>query len=408
MNDDELLFAAVIADPVEATPRLALADWFDEHDEPNLASALREEPNVVSFLADLARWDVTPVWRGWGNIPDTRAADTARFSRAACELLTRFRSHFPEPPAGRADEAQPVDANTLLGRWAYERSREIGRLRERAAREAANQPDAVRLTLPSDGSGEAFERTACYLHELVIREQAGNVAFGALERTLRERQHPLAWLPPQLFPVESELRHYLPQFTPGGTGWTLPGNPLSLLGEPPERPAEPPAVVDSETLTESVPAFSAVRGWAEESNGLLEGRVYRLDRPLIAEQVGGSWFACLTAESLTGALTEPQWSVNRRLPAEAFAQLFAAAHTGGAYGRREWGAYGRLRAWQSLAALAGCGAGAGVVAVAAKAERCQWLTFGGTDWFYDLIDLGLICVRPDGRSVALLAATDTD
>jgi hypothetical protein len=261
---------------------------------------------------------------------------------------------------------------------------------------------------PEEGGGAAFEGAACLLHELVIRRRAANLICDTLEREMRRREHPLAWLPPWLLPLESEIPRYLPHFTPTGGGFTSPHNEGQPLDTAPTAPADVPVVLSSETIAESAPLFSAVRGWAEESNGLLEGKLFRLDSSLPA-LVGGEWFADLPADSLAGALTEPQWAINRRTPAEAFAQLFAAAHTGGAYGRREWGAYGRLHAWQSFGALAGCAARVDTVSISAEAGRCEWFSFGGTDWFYQIADdLGLICVRPDRLSVALLAATDTD
>jgi hypothetical protein len=225
---------------------------------------------------------------------------------------------------------------------------------------------------------------------------------------MRERNHPLAWLPRKLFPPDADLGPYLPRFGPGagfGVGGTYAtGVPLS---DPPGG-AVGPAAASEPVASESL-LFAAVAGWEEESNGLLEGVLFRLDRPLDVGAVGRSWFAALPADSLGGSTRGAGWFVNRTTAAGALARLFGAASGGGAYGRCEWGAYGRLHAWQSLGALAGCGPDASAEAVADEAARCEWLAFGGTDWFYQISpDLGLLCVRPDRRTVALLAATDTD
>jgi hypothetical protein len=90
--------------------------------------------------------------------------------------------------------------------------------------------------------------------------------------------------------------------------------------------------------------------------------------------------------------------------------LFSAASGGGAYNNGLRGAYGRLAMWQSLAGLAGAPPGAGLEEVAAVARSCLWLEFwAATPWFYGVAwDLGLVAVRPDGLSLAVLAATDTD
>ena len=48
--------------------------------------------------------------------------------------------------------------------------------------------------------------------------------------------------------------------------------------------------------------------------------------------------------------------------------------------------------------------------VAARAGECAWLTFDAdTEWFHAVVwDLGIAALRPDGRTVAVLAGTDTD
>src|SRR5262245_46453212 len=60
MTDREAFIAAIAANPEENTPRLAFADWLDEHDEPARAEFIR----LQCRLADLelthptfeARW----------------------------------------------------------------------------------------------------------------------------------------------------------------------------------------------------------------------------------------------------------------------------------------------------------------------------------------------------------------
>jgi hypothetical protein len=90
--------------------------------------------------------------------------------------------------------------------------------------------------------------------------------------------------------------------------------------------------------------------------------------------------------------------------------MFAAASMGGAYTSGLKGGYGRLAMWRSVAALVGADEQDPVEAVAALAERCRWLSFDATSaWFFQVAwDIGLVAVRPDGRSLATLSATDTD
>ncbi len=97
-------------------------------------------------------------------------------------------------------------------------------------------------------------------------------------------------------------------------------------------------------------------------------------------------------------------------PERALGELFCAACNGGAYSGRLFGAYGRLAAWESFAALAGAGEVDALEAVAERARACRWITFhAASDWYYDIAwDIGLAVLRPDRRSLAVLADTDTD
>ncbi len=95
--------------------------------------------------------------------------------------------------------------------------------------------------------------------------------------------------------------------------------------------------------------------------------------------------------------------------AQAFCALFCAATNGGAYGGELGGAYGRLAAWRSLGALAGAPLSAPVEVALEIAHKCQWLSFFAPGWFQDVAwNLGLAALSPDGMSIAVLAATDTD
>ena len=47
MTEQEALIAAILAEPAEDTPRLAYADWLDEHDEHELAEFIRVQVEVA-------------------------------------------------------------------------------------------------------------------------------------------------------------------------------------------------------------------------------------------------------------------------------------------------------------------------------------------------------------------------
>jgi uncharacterized protein (TIGR02996 family) len=415
MTEDRLLFAAALANPAEDTPRLVLADWFDEHDEPDLAAALRVGREMVAFLGELTRWDTSPACRS--QVYESGAMRDAFPALHAARLMKRYAALFPVPPTAVTEfdenappprfHSDPLNPATFLSRWQYERRRQIAALRELAAREAGKL--VAQRAFSASPDAQTFEEQSCRLHESVLREFSPSAISGAIDHAarMRERGHPLAWLPLTLLGPDGELPRRVPRFGTAGTmsyGTLRAGDPLPIRALGPDVPA----VIGSDLLAPDSHAFAAMRGWAEESNGHLEGHVFRLDQPLDAAAVGRLWFSRLPADSLNAALVNAHWSVNRLPTSGALGALFGTAHEGGVYGRREWGAYGRLHAWQSLGTLAGCAPTAPAEEVSVEAVRCEWFDFGGTDWFNHMEDLGLICVRPDRRTVALLAATDTD
>jgi uncharacterized protein (TIGR02996 family) len=419
VTEDELLFAAALAEPAEDTPRLVFADWLTEHGEDDLAAALRDHRDIVAYLGELTRWDVSPSRRSQRYDRDREELRDLFPPLPAAQLLTRYRHLFPVPPGAPTQ----FDVNALpplgfkgiappggfLSRWQHARTKQIALVRELAAR-AADRPVADQPAFTPADDPRTVEEQACLLHELVLRGRNVHPIAGAAAHAerMRDRGHPLAWLPLRLLAPDAELSAHVPRF--GANGAVAFGAPI--VGEPlPPRAVgvDAPAVVGSDEFPIESPLFAAVRGWLEESNGRAEGWAFRLDRPLDPVAVGRLWFSRLPADALNAALVTPQWAVDRVEASGALAVLFGAAHNGGAYGRREWGAYGRLGAWRSLAALAGCPPTAGPEAVEQAAGACRWFTFGGTQWFAQVAwDLGLFCLRPDGRTVALLAATDAD
>jgi hypothetical protein len=156
-------------------------------------------------------------------------------------------------------------------------------------------------------------------------------------------------------------------------------------------------------------ALSAVRGWAGESSGHAEARLFGVERPIWDDELSIAFLRSLKSDCLASTSQDDIWA-NRVSPGRAMSDLFAAASNGGAYGGGLLGAYGRLAAWASAQALTGAFPGQSIEEVAALAEQCLWLSFGASSgWFYNAVsDIGLIAVRPDRRSLAVLAATDTD
>lgn len=75
------------------------------------------------------------------------------------------------------------------------------------------------------------------------------------------------------------------------------------------------------------------------------------------------------------------------------------------------GAYARRDAWRSLGALCGVPVAGPLTLVRDRAARAWFTTFSAesSTWFdHVCIDVGVTCVRPEGRSMIVLAATDSD
>lgn len=415
MTEDALLFAAALANPAEHTPRLVLADWYDERDEPDLAAALRASPEMVAFLSELTKWDRVPTQELAHDNPESRPPFPMV---ATAQLLTRHMHLFPVPPGARKEwseaaspprygSTEPLHPVDFLRSWRHEWRTHVHAVRELAARAGAREkpPEFTEPETPRD-----FEEQSCLLHELVVREREHAALPGALAHAARmkERGHPLAWLPLRLLFTDAFLPSFARHFS--ANGGSSGGGTISYGGalEATAVPFDAPRVITNEELPPESPAYAAVRSWEIDSNGRLEACVFCLDRELSASTVSRLWFTRLPAASVNGSIAGTGWFVNRAAAANTLGALFAAAQSGGAYSRGEFGAYGRLHAWQSLGALAGCAPDASAEDVARAVERCEWFSFGGSAWFDGILDLGAICVRADRRTVALLAATDTD
>jgi hypothetical protein len=77
----------------------------------------------------------------------------------------------------------------------------------------------------------------------------------------------------------------------------------------------------------------------------------------------------------------------------------------------EWGDYGRLWAWRSMAGLSGAPAGVSAEEVERQVRQSTWFRLEAyADWFHNDIDAdyGIAALSPDCRRIAVPAATDTD
>ncbi|NDU74884.1 hypothetical protein GWI34_19965 [Actinomadura sp. DSM 109109] len=252
--------------------------------------------------------------------------------------------------------------------------------------------------LAAFGDAEASdELAACLLQEAALRHDATSAAPYA--GRLRDAGHPLAGLP--LHPVGAERHLGLPRFPGRAEPWHAPGEGA------PEAPGPSGLGIDAAAVDwpGARRALSAFRNWPPGPDAL-EAGLFRLDRPLAPADFGASLLRLLPVAS-TGAGTA---AARRVAAADVLRTLFGGAASGGAYGPRMHGAYARKASWESLAALADVRETDPAV-VERAADRCVWLLYRSDDWHLQVVpslDVGIAALRPDRRTVALLAATDSD
>lgn len=261
----------------------------------------------------------------------------------------------------------------------------------------------------SSRAAASEELRACLVHELALRgvTVAESPATEAWATSPHWRHHPLAWLPLELLAIEETPP--LPSYSVGGGSYSMPYGPQDGPGVTLGRVTHLPQVTDTTTEKFSDAAAAAVANWAEESNGHSEAGTYDLAEPVETEALP-DLLVTLGLQCLDGVGPRKRLALSSCRPEHAWRMLFAAASTGGAYNNGDYGAYGRLAAWRSLAALSGASTAAPVSEVERNAQVWDWYSFGAaTKWFERVAwDIGLVSVAPGVRRISVLAATDTD
>ncbi|MEV6333000.1 DUF6183 family protein [Streptomyces sp. NPDC051909] len=256
------------------------------------------------------------------------------------------------------------------------------------------------------------ELRACLVHELVLRDVAVDRIPGIAQWATSPhwRHHPLGGLPLSRSSLEPGLRllDHRGHDTRHRTGYGRSG----VVAMPvPDTPVPSARDVTAEHPVTETALDTAVTNWTEGSNGVVEARIFDLDEELSPFDVPAA-LPALGLACLDGIGPKTPLSVGLAHPADVWQTLFRAASAGGAYSSGGAGAYGRLHAWCSLAALAGCPDPwhATVDEIEARASECDWFEFEArTDWFHMVAwDIGVAALSPDGRRLVVLAATDTD
>lgn len=234
----------------------------------------------------------------------------------------------------------------------------------------------------------SVEFFASLLHSLVCHgaDFEGVPEVQVFRDELLERQHRLALLPLRRTPVEQELR--LARLSVSGS---------SSAG------FQFPRVVPAQALAPQIARVDPAPEELGEATSAWHGSEV-LQATLAARFAGALDLRSLPLASLRGGgLRQAETTAS-----EVFNRLFFAAAEGGAYGGARGNAEARLAAFTSLAAF--CEETLVDVAhVVEQASRCRWWLFEGTGWFGNVAwDFGGACLRPDGITLVVHAATDTD
>ncbi|MFJ4712880.1 DUF6183 family protein [Streptomyces sp. NPDC088785] len=367
---------------------------------------------IVTELPDLE--NVAGVWAvadGWVAQGDAVSAADLGIALAktygAREQMWQYSSVFDHvlrllaTTGGSENATQAV----RLASSTADTSRKLDRY---AASLLASGHEATDLSVAFTGRASE-ELRACLVHELVLRgvvvEEIPAIAGWAASP--HWSHHPLRWLPMALSDVEASLD--LPSYSTRGSSHSMPYEPSKSSKPAVIAHTDVPSWVDVTTEAVGTAMAAAVASWAEESNGRIEARAFDLAAPLDTASVTNALLA-LGLDCLRGVGKKAPLSVAVQSAAQVWRVLFAAASTGGAYNSGSRGAYGRLAAWRSFAALGGCPEGAPFAEVEARAADCTWYGFEAkTTWFEQVAwDVGLAALTPDRRRLLVLASTDTD
>lgn len=335
----------------------------------------------------------------------TEAGELAKKHPGRAGLMDAVREHIQRRLC-RTPGVETVEALLLLPAASERRYRpRCGDLRDLASELARHQPEAaLREALARHADrAECLELSACLVQEMLLRglNPHGIPAVDRLVAKLVRRRHRLAVLPLELFDAEMGFSGN-PSSPRSASSAAEIGRPLSARSSgDPVRLSETTDPATADLMT------SAVKGWLELSNGRAEARTFVADRPLNASDLTIPLLSSIGLASLKDAR---EIRAKTASAIRAMAMLFSAAAGGGAYDGGMRGACGRLQMWRSAAGLLGLREDTPVAVVAEAVRKATWVEFEADSmWFYRIAwDFGLAVLRPDGRSLAVLAATDTD
>ncbi|MBZ4396085.1 DUF6183 family protein [Myxococcus sp. AS-1-15] len=298
---------------------------------------------------------------------------------------------------------QPRDAR-YQGRLSAAR-----REQELAALLATHRPATsfVELLSLRQGPEDLLELFACCVHEFVLRGADLSSVPGvlALQEELSRRGHPLAVLPLQRRRWESSFGRLM------GTEELDPydtlGERLSSASREDEEDEYTAPDIRLATQDEPVPpglAAVLVSEDGERPHEAIEQRVLKL-RPALPKAPSDTMTSLLIDLGLP-LMKDAAFVVCERDTLSRVSDFFFSRVASRARG---WlgAAYGRLALWRTLEALGGIEVSWSSDAPEKRWNACTWYQFKGSWQDARPPVMGVVCLRPGGTSLALVAVRDT-
>lgn len=251
-----------------------------------------------------------------------------------------------------------------------------------------------------------FELLGVLLHELILRgvQCEGITLFETQLEALKQREHPLAYLPGQLLDIEIGVEEYLPRYSLSSTSWARPYR--DEWDEAETLPLDPKLKLEAQTKTPEFEArlIHAVSLWESSQSKKTEIGYYQSNIVLSKASITPELLQSISLTSFDIAEVKLQ-SLEAH---QVFALLFGAASQTGSNPQSFMGPYGRLAVWRSLAALVDCPENAPMSDIEGQLKKCHCFElYAEVDYFEKAArSLSILCLRPDGQSLVFFVAQD--
>lgn len=288
---------------------------------------------------------------------------------------------------------------------------------------AAEQPIHILISIlkQREKFSKNQECLACWVQESVIRGNDLSIYPEIREfwHELKGQNILLANLPLKPWPIEYELRNYLP--TSLGDN---PGNKTAIIGSSRDPfyelkdkgrlllNASKEKLAHFVFTKRELPAF--LEAWPNQNSGWVGCMELFFPVPLSPDTLSQEHFFTLGSDALNGVCLE-ELETRQVSSGFAFALLFTVLRQEGTYFSGLQGAYGRLTIWRLIESIVRTTNFSleeeEEVEVESYIRSCAWFHFfpGNPQVFNtSLENVGVGILRPDGQSLVLISYTNTD